>query len=339
MLSLGASGVRERGGEIVDHAESETKWSRYYREAKSVLSDFAAAQVLAAFEELGLAASPQEIVTTKAVERLKALEPSGGAWTDQLIGLLIETQCVETVPEGFRIRRVPSAEAPGVSLQGYETDIALLAEAGRTLAAALSGERAGKDSAFTGETLALLTRFYSDAPASAFYNRVLSSAVGSLVARASNAGSLRVLEVGAGTGGATGALLGLLPQGTRYVFSDTAPLLLDAAADRFATFEGLETRSFDLSSDIGSQGLQPSSFDLIVAANVVHATPNVRPALERLRTLLLPGGVLAMIEITRHPRWLDVIFGQTRGWWTFEDRDLRREHPLLEFSRLDKAAP
>ncbi len=37
-----------------------------------------------------------------------------------------------------------------------------------------------------------------------------------------------------------------------------------------------------------------------------------------------------MIEITRHPRWLDVIFGQTRGWWSFEDRDLRPEHPLLE---------
>jgi NADPH:quinone reductase-like Zn-dependent oxidoreductase/1-acyl-sn-glycerol-3-phosphate acyltransferase/acyl carrier protein/NADP-dependent 3-hydroxy acid dehydrogenase YdfG len=52
--------------------------------------------------------------------------------------------------------------------------------------------------------------------------------------------------------------------------------------------------------------------------------------LEQLRRLLMPGGILAMIEITRHPIWLDVIFGQTKGWWAFEDRELRPSHPLLE---------
>src|SRR5205085_903728 len=39
---------------------------------------------------------------------------------------------------------------------------------------------------------------------------------------------------------------------------------------------------------------------------------------------------LVLLEITRHPRWLDVVFGQTRGWWAATDTDLRPEHPLLE---------
>ena len=86
-------------------------------------------------------------------------------------------------------------------------DVALLREAGRTLPAALAGEAGTRDVVMTPDTLALLERFYRDAPASAFYNRVLAEAVGRLVPE-QQAGALRVLEVGAGTGGASGAVLG-----------------------------------------------------------------------------------------------------------------------------------
>jgi NADPH:quinone reductase-like Zn-dependent oxidoreductase/1-acyl-sn-glycerol-3-phosphate acyltransferase/acyl carrier protein len=92
----------------------------------------------------------------------------------------------------------------------------------------------------------------------------------------------------------------------------------------------VSTAVVDLTADLAAQGLAPGSQDLIVAANVVHATPDVDATLTRLRELLLPGGVLVLLEITRHPRWLDVIFGQTSGWWASTDTDLRPEHPLLE---------
>ncbi len=244
---------------------------------------FAAAQVLAAFAELGLAAKPGDVLAGAAIEKLKASEPSGGRWTDCLIALLEETRTVEPVANGWRVLRVPSAEPDAVKLDGYETDIALFAEAGRTLAAALSGEHAGRDAVFTGDTLPLLTRFYSEAPASAFYNRILSDAVASLLARSTSSGALRVLEVGAGTGGATGAIVDRLPGGARYLFTDAAPLLLDAAKERFADIASLETRVFDLTGDASAQEIAPASFDLVVAANVVHATPRVGAALERLR--------------------------------------------------------
>ena len=54
---------------------------------------------------------------------------------------------------------------------------------------------------------------------------------------------------------------------------------------------------------------------------------------QRARSLLAPGGVLAIIEAVRPHRWLDITFGLTEGWWKFEDTDLRPVHPLLTSDR------
>jgi 1-acyl-sn-glycerol-3-phosphate acyltransferase len=321
-----APGMIERTVRI----EEATGWPRYYAEAERLVSEYAAAQVSSAFEALGVAMTPGATIAAAALGELRSNDASGGLWVDRLLGLLEETGCIEAVAGGWRVLRLPPVAGLSERLPGYETDLALIAEAGRTLPAALRDGRS-RDVLFTPEALQHIGRFYEDAPASAFYNRILSDAVTMLLAGANPSGCLRVLEVGAGTGGATGALLACLPQErTRYVFTDKSALLLDAASKRFEDIACVETRPLDIAADVEAQGFQPESFDLIVAANVVHATPDVAATLLRLRSLLSPGGVLAMIEITRHPRWLDVIFGQTADWWAFDDRRLRHEHPLLE---------
>src|SRR4029078_5393630 len=77
------------------------------------------------------------------------------------------------------------------------------------------------------------------------------------------------------------------------------------------------------------QGFEPRSFDLVIAANVLHATPDVDQAVARLKTLLAPGGALLLLEITRHPHWLDIVFGLMDGWWALVDRERRPLHPLM----------
>ena len=84
--------------------------------------------------------------------------------------------------------------------------------------------------------------------------------------------------------------------------------------------------------DPAGQGLEPGAFDLVIAANVLHATPDVAAAVQRLRTLLAPGGVLLLLEITRHPHWLDIVFGLMDGWWALADRRRRPTHPLMRGS-------
>ena len=80
----------------------------------------------------------------------------------------------------------------------------------------------------------------------------------------------------------------------------------------------------DLEADLCCSGIQdPSSFDIIIASNVIHATSDVTRTLASLRSLLAPGGWLLMLEVTRPQRWFDITFGLTDGWWRFGDHDLR----------------
>ena len=77
-----------------------------------------------------------------------------------------------------------------------------------------------------------------------------------------------------------------------------------------------------------AQGYSPGSFDIIVSANVVHASKNARLALRRLHDLLAPAGLLILIESTTHFIWFDMTTGLIEGWQHFDD-DLRSDNPLL----------
>jgi SAM-dependent methyltransferase len=79
-----------------------------------------------------------------------------------------------------------------------------------------------------------------------------------------------------------------------------------------------------------AQGFAAGAADVVVAANVLHATADLARSLSHIRRLLAPGGLLVLLEITRKPRWLDIVFGVTEGWWKFRDHGLRPDHALLD---------
>ena len=86
-----------------------------------------------------------------------------------------------------------------------------------------------------------------------------------------------------------------------------------------------------------AQGFESGQFDIVVAANVIHATEDLHTTLGNIYTLLAPGGRLIVLEGTRPTRWLDLTFGLTDGWWRFSDTHLRPDYPLLSaqnWSRL-----
>jgi acyl transferase domain-containing protein len=85
---------------------------------------------------------------------------------------------------------------------------------------------------------------------------------------------LRVLEIGAGTGGMTAAALEALtlPEAIRlyksYTFTDISPGFFSAAMKKFEGYEGVEYQTLDISRDPVEQGFTPGQYDLIIAANV-----------------------------------------------------------------------
>ena len=71
------------------------------------------------------------------------------------------------------------------------------------------------------------------------------------------------------------------------------------------------------------------NIDIIIAANVVHATRHLRQTLGHIRQLLAPNGMFLLVETTGARRWVDLTFGMTTGWWSFADPEIRTQHPLL----------
>src|ERR1700730_14365566 len=88
----------------------------------------------------------------------------------------------------------------------------------------------------------------------------------------------------------------------------------------------------DIERELESQGFASREFDVILAANVLHATADLRGVLARVRRLLSPGGLLVLAEGTRPQSWIDLTFGLTDSWWKFTDIQLRPDYPLLSAS-------
>ncbi|HET6346148.1 MAG TPA: acyltransferase domain-containing protein, partial [Myxococcota bacterium] len=119
-----------------------------------------------------------------------------------------------------------------------------------------------------------------------------------------------VLEIGAGSGGLTSAVIPALPAGrTSYVFTDTSSAFFTRANARFSKQTLLACATLDISRDPEAQGFPRATFDVVVASNVLHATPNLQETLRRARALLKPDGVILFNEVTSPSLWYDLLFG------------------------------
>ncbi len=100
-------------------------------------------------------------------------------------------------------------------------------------------------------------------------------------------GRARVLEVAAGTGMVTSAMAPVVDE---LIATDYAEAMVARLRDRLSS-AGLG-RVRVQQADIYALPFEPSSFDAIVAANVLHLVPDLSGALQSLRRMLRPGGLL-----------------------------------------------
>jgi len=208
--------------------------------------------------------------------------------------------------------------------------IAFAERCGPSLADVLRGAADPLQILFPGGSTELAEALYRDAPEARAYNQLLRDGVLALQQALPHGRRLRILEVGGGTGGTTAWVAPALDaQRVDYVFTDIGASLVQRARQKFAAHAFLRCQTLDLEQPPAAQGLADASFDVILAANVVHATRDLRVTLQRLHDLLAPGGQLLMLEVAGFERWIDISFGLTDGWWGFADTALRADYPLL----------
>ncbi|PYH87874.1 polyketide synthase [Aspergillus ellipticus CBS 707.79] len=227
---------------------------------------------------------------------------TGIAWTSRSSARILE-DIGETYPE-----------FSGTSKLAFYT--------GSKLAAVLRGEQDGLQLIFgTREGQELVSWMYGDESHNVTGYKQMLDFIQRLAHKlGSGSGPLKILEMGAGTGGGTKWLLpGLAKLGipVEYTFTDISPAFLAQARRRWKDYPFIQYRVHDIEKPpaddlIGTQ-------HIIIASNAVHATSNLQVSTGYMRRALRPDGVVLMLEMTRPQFAIDIVFGLLRGWWVFND--------------------
>ncbi len=192
---------------------------------------------------------------------------------------------------------------------GYINLAQLIARTGPQLGAMLRGDVDPVSVVFPAASTADVEHMYREQPWSRYFNAIAASSMATLASHSEQ--PIAILEIGAGTGGTSHGILQALPHGSceHYSYTDLGPLFLQRAREKFAAYPFIDYLPFDMEQPAQQQGLPRQQYDAIVAANVLHNAADLRQMLRNLKSVLKPGGLLLMREITAPKKLFDFVFG------------------------------
>ena len=197
-----------------------------------------------------------------------------------------------------------------------------------------------------GQNFESILRGNSDPLETMFRNGLVSDHHGELCNRISSCRQLRgwldaiarknprmkIIEIGAGTGSITGHILeplqlhGHAADGVtrlaQYDYTDISEAFFEHAQEKFGSAKAqMNFKILNIEKDPASQGYAEGSYNLVVAAWVLHATLDLAATVRNVRKLLRLLGKLVLLEVTRP----DILrngfaFGLLPGWWLNTER-------------------
>jgi hybrid polyketide synthase / nonribosomal peptide synthetase ACE1 len=191
-------------------------------------------------------------------------------------------------------------------------DIPLMTSVGENLAGAVRGETVILQHMLKD---GMLNRYYVESLGLKPYTAFLTKIIGQITHINPH---LRILEIGAGTGGATKSIFRKIRnEFDQYTFTDISSGFFETAKGVFKEYaDRMDFKVLDAEKDISTQSFQEQSYDLAIASLVIHATKDLEYTLRNIRRLLKPGGYLVMLEVTNNgPIRLSFTMGALEGWW------------------------
>ncbi|HEY0139905.1 MAG TPA: SDR family NAD(P)-dependent oxidoreductase [Thermoanaerobaculia bacterium] len=216
--------------------------------------------------------------------------------------------------------------------EGMRAQVALVETTLLSLEAILRGEKRATDVMFPNSSLALVEGVYKNNAVADYLNRVMENVVRWYTEerRKTTGPKLRLLELGAGTGGSSQGILQTLDayrdHVEEYCYSDVSKLFLLHGEKAYGPGRDYLTYAvIDVEKGLPEQGVQRGTYDVVIAANVLHATKRLRETLRNAKTALKANGLLILNEITAKSVFMHLTFGLLSGWWAFEDGELRMD--------------
>jgi acyl transferase domain-containing protein/SAM-dependent methyltransferase/NAD(P)-dependent dehydrogenase (short-subunit alcohol dehydrogenase family)/acyl carrier protein len=304
-------------------------------EAGERVQALCASYALRSLTNSGMRPAPESLSLEGWCDRLQ-IAPARARIVDRLLGILAEEGVVTRIGDRFRFVEGsapadPDAECAALAAQfpEIETELRILKRCADQTPAVLRGQCDPMQLVFAAGSVNEAEQIYEKSPVCRHFNQMAQEMIGRAVSGIEGR-TARILEIGAGTGATTAAVLpALAGKDVTYTFTDLSPVFLAKARQKFRAYADVDYRLLNVERDPTEQGFENGSLDIVLAANVLHATANLRATVAHARQLLRPGGMLMLIEGTRPDRWLDLTFGMTDGWWRFTDRGLRPHHPLV----------
>lgn len=201
----------------------------------------------------------------------------------------------------------------------------------RALPRILGGEVPATDIMFPNSSMELVEGIYQHNPLTDRFNGIMADAVVAVVreiVRSDPAARIRILEIGAGTGGGSVRVFeGLEPLAASvetYSYTDVSKsFLMHAEREYGPGHPYLEYRLLDVEQPLAGQDVTPGSYDIVLATNVLHATKDIRKTLRNAKAALKESGVLLANELSAPSLFTHLTFGLLEGWWLYEDAELR----------------
>ncbi|KAI1443553.1 hypothetical protein F5Y02DRAFT_428527 [Annulohypoxylon stygium] len=196
--------------------------------------------------------------------------------------------------------------------------------AGKNLAAVLSGRKTGIQALFgSAEGRDLVKGLYCDLPFNRLFYEQMRDTIRLVVEKLppNFRGPLRILEMGAGTGGTTHILAPFLDSlniPVEYTVTDLSTSMVLQARRTYGArypFMGFAVHDIEQPPTRSLYGTQ----HIVIASNAVHATANLKAATANTRGALRPDGILLLTEMTEGLPFVDLVFGLLDDWWRFAD--------------------
>ena len=304
-----------------------------YDTLRPVMDRACSAYIISAFEKAGVRFEPGAALDTAAVRVIDKHQ----RLFQRLLAILSEDGIIRRNGDSWETLERPVFGAGSLACEELErsfpqfgAELTILRNCGNHLLEVLGGEADPLELLAPRGSFETLERLYIHSPAARVFNPAAREALQSALDAAPTDRTIRILEIGAGTGGTTTYLTPVLAgRNVEYVYTDVSPLFTARAQERFREYPFFRYSVFDVEQPLEAQGLAAGKFDIVIAANVLHATADLRRTVRNAGNLLRTSGLLLVIEGTQAERWVDLTFGMTEGWWKFEDTALRPNHALL----------
>lgn len=313
----------------------------------AILGDFSVKMLEKAFSEMNILTIMHKEYTVNEICEKSGICTKFYRLIPSLLDILVRVGDLENTNGGYRrIKALPQLP-DWDELEDQKNDLAknhsyisnhaeLIFKCCKNYKSILTGKMIAQDVLFHKASMDEVGGIYTGNDLADYYNSYVAWLTESYIKLALEKGEqkIRIVEIGAGTGGTTRGVLGAIEKyhnNIEYLYTDISALFLKYGKKVFGEkYDFVDFGILDIEKDAAEYDCHKGKFDILIATNVLHATKNMNVTIEHAKKLLKTNGCILINEATQYSDYSTMTFGLLDGWWQYEDSENRiKNSPLL----------